>query len=243
MNLKEVKKQFPELAGEIEILESLGFTSRSGNWIDGLDVEKAQTACWLVGKMGDDLDADTLINILSGKRSELWMQAATSLSLIATERHLSSLLSILATSSDPVQHNSVVYALSFLSNCVGNQEVISTLTEIASNHAEVPSLRAQALEGLGNRLSQELSPNLYQQAVHIIIQALDDSEAEIRFWACFAVGAIKIQETLPKLQVLAQTDNEIVAGWWSVAEEAEDAITCINGGEAPLRKPHNSPTT
>lgn len=48
--------------------------------------------------------------------------AATSLSLIATERHLKSLLSILYTSSDPIQRNSVVYAISFLSNYQGNHE-------------------------------------------------------------------------------------------------------------------------
>jgi hypothetical protein len=57
------------------------------------------------------------------------------------------------------------------------------------------------------------------------------------------VGAIKIEEALPKLQVLVQTDRSIVAGWWSVGEEAEDAITLIDGGKPPLRTPHNSPTT
>ncbi|MFE1746064.1 HEAT repeat domain-containing protein [Coleofasciculus sp. H7-2] len=241
MNLKEVKNQFPEAAGEIEILESLGFASRSGNWIDTLDVEKAQTACWLVGRVGNDQDADALISILSGQRSELWMQAATSLSLIAIEKHLNSLLFILATSSNPVQRNSAVYALSFLSNCTENHEVIRTLTYIAANNAESPSVRSQALEGLGNQLSQKLSTNLYQRAVSVIIQALNSSEAEIRFWGCFAAGAVKIKEALPKLQVLAQTDNTIVAGWWSVGEEAEDSIALMDGGEPALRKPHNSP--
>ncbi|MEH1828793.1 MAG: hypothetical protein V7L22_26245 [Nostoc sp.] len=52
MNLQEVKNQFPEAVGEIETLERLGFASRSGNWIDTLDFEKAQTACWLVGRVG-----------------------------------------------------------------------------------------------------------------------------------------------------------------------------------------------
>jgi len=243
MNLKEVKKQFPESASEIETLESLGFASRSDGWIDSLDSEKAQTACWLVGRVGNDRDADALISILSGQRSELWVQAATSLSLIATERHLKPLLSILATSSDPKQRNGAVHALSFLSRCEVNQQVITTLTEIAANNSEAASVRAQALEGLGNKLSQEFPHNLYQRAVSIIIQALDAPEAEVRFWACFAVGAIKIREALPKLQVLVQTDSMTVAGWWSVGEEAEDAITLMNGGEPPLRRPHNSHTT
>lgn len=245
MSLKKVKKKFPESVSEIETLESLGFASRSDGWIDSLDSEKAQTACWLIGKIGDKRDADALISILSGQRSELWMQAAISLSLIATKRHLKPLLSILATSFNPEQRNSAVYALSFLTGSEANQQVITTLTEIVANNSEVSFVRGQALEGLGNKLSEELPSNLYQRAVSVIIQALDDSEAEVRFWACFAVGAIKIKKALPKLQVLMQTDSIIVAGWWSVGEEAEDAITLMNGGEPPLRirKPHYSPTT
>ena len=239
MNLEEVKKNFPASVSEIETLESLGFASRSYGWIDSLDSEKAQTACWLIGKIGDARDADVLISLLSGQRSELWMQVAVSLSVIATEKHLIFLSSILATSSDPVQRSSVVYALSFLSNCEGNQEVINTLTDIAANNSEAPSVRAQASEGLGNQLSQKSLPTLYQRAVSVIIQALDNSEAEVRFWDCFAVAAIKIKEALPKLQVLAQTDRTIVAGWWSVGEEAEDSITLMNGGDPPLRKPHD----
>ncbi|MBN3885592.1 MAG: hypothetical protein HWQ44_22360 [Nostoc sp. JL34] len=118
-------------------------------------------------------------------------------------------MSILSTSSDPIQRNSVVYAISFLSNYQGNQEVISTLTEVAANIAEAPFIRAQALEGIGNKLSHELPENLYQPAVSVIIQGLDDTEAEVRFWSCFAADALEIKETLPKLQLLAQTDKTI----------------------------------
>lgn len=57
MNLKEVKKRFPESVSEIETLESLGFAARSDGWINSLDSEKAKTACWLVGKIGNGQDA------------------------------------------------------------------------------------------------------------------------------------------------------------------------------------------
>jgi HEAT repeat protein len=227
MNLEEVKNQFPESADDIKILESLGLESRQEGWIDSLDLEQAQTACWLVGRIGNDRDADTLVSILSGQRRELWMQAATSLSLIATERHLIPLRSILATSSDPAQRNSVVYTLSFLSQTRITPDVIRVLSEIAANRIEAPTVRAQALEGLGNKLSQELPPNLYQDTLTVILDALDDADAEIRFWGCFAVGAIRIEAALPKLQVLAQTDTTIVEGWWSVGKEAADSITLI----------------
>ncbi|QZZ21715.1 HEAT repeat domain-containing protein [Leptothermofonsia sichuanensis E412] len=250
MNLKAIKQQFPESASEIEALENLGFTTRQPGWLNNLDLDKAMTACWLLGKIGDDQDADVLVNLLAGQRSELWMQAAASLSSIMTQRHLSSLLSILETSSDPAQRESVVYALSFQLDSQIASHVIRVLTDIATNRVEAPSVRAQALEGLGNQLSQELfsqelsaSSSQYQETVSAILQALDDSETVIRFWACFAVGRLKIEEALPKLQLLAQSDKTHVEGGWSVSEEAEDAITLINGEEPPLRQPCKSLAT
>lgn len=240
MNLEEVKQQFPESVRDIEILERLGFASRKTGWIDDLDLEKAIAACWLLGKIGSDRDADALIRVLSGQRRDLWMHAATSLSVIATQRHVSPLLSILETSSNSEQRESVVYALSFLSDSSITPEVIGVLTEIAANPLEATAVRAQALEGLGNHLSPELAPHLDQKALTVMLEALDDAEAAIRFWACFAVGRCKIEAALPKLQRLAQTDKTLVEGWWSVGEEAEDAITFINGGEPPPREPRPS---
>ncbi|MEH1887691.1 hypothetical protein [Nostoc sp.] len=38
-----------------------------------LTKEKAQTACWLVGRVGDERDADALISTLSSQRRELWI--------------------------------------------------------------------------------------------------------------------------------------------------------------------------
>lgn len=227
MNLASIKQQFPESASDIEALETLGLATRQPGWINTLDLDKAMTACWLLGKIGDDQDADALADVLAGQRSELWVQAAASLSSIMTQRHLGPLLSILETSFDPVQRESVVYALSFQSDSEITPQVIRVLTDVATHQGEAPSVRAQALEGLGNQLSQEL-PNLYQEAVNAILTALDDSEAVIRFWACFAAGCLKSKEALSKLQFLAQNDKTFVEGWWTVSQEAEDAIALIN---------------
>jgi HEAT repeat protein len=242
MNLEAVKQQFPESTSDIEALENSGLATRQPGWINNLDLDKAIAACWLLGKIGDDQDADALISVVAGQRRELWMQAAVSLSPIMTQRHLSPLLSILEASSDPAQRESVVYALAFQSDSQITPQVIRVLTEVTVDQGETPSVRAQALEGLGNQLSQELL-TLHQEAVNAIVAALDDSEATIRFWACFAAGKLKIEEALSKLQLLAQNDKTLVEGWWTVSEEAEDAITLLNGGEPPLRKSCKSLTT
>jgi hypothetical protein len=53
--------------------------------------------------VGNASDADLLIHVLSGQRSELWMQSAVDLAGIANAKHLKPLLSILRISSDPLE--------------------------------------------------------------------------------------------------------------------------------------------
>ena len=198
MNLEEVKEKFPESASEIEALESLGFAFRSAGWIDSLDLEKAQTACWLVGKVGNDQDADALVNILLGQRSKLWRQAATSLNMIGTEKHVTPLLSLLTNHAEIEQQFGAVYALSSIAvRCQENRavEVQNKLVEVSANPTLAASVRGNALEGLTG-ISREICPDLYQRAVAVVLQALDDGEAEVRFWACFAVAGLKIREAL-----------------------------------------------
>jgi HEAT repeat protein len=223
MNIEEVKQQFPEVITDIAALEEMGLSDRQTGWIDRLDSHLAMTACWLFGNIGNNRDADELINILAGDRHDLWMQAATSLSLIATAKHLQPLLSLLATSTNLDRRSSIVYALSFLPVApVGKW--IAVLTEIAADRTEPPAIRGQALEGLGNKLSSEIPANISERAISVIIRSLDDAEPEVRFWACFAVGALKLTAALPRLQILAKTDRAIVPSWQSVSAEAEDTI-------------------
>ncbi|MBW4422551.1 MAG: hypothetical protein KME13_25620 [Myxacorys californica WJT36-NPBG1] len=46
-----------------------------------------------------------------------------------------------------------------------------------------------------------------------------------------------------KLQEIVESDTTVVPGWWTVGEEAEDAITLIRGGERPLRQPRELPSS
>jgi HEAT repeat protein len=245
MNVEEVKRQFPESAIEIEALERLGFASRTAGWIDRLDLEKARTACWLVGKVGDERDADELVDILSSQRSDLWVEAATSLNTIGTQKQVVPLLSLLANCPEVDRQVGAVYALSSIANRCEEKlmiEVQRQLIEVASNSTFVPAVRGNALEGLTG-ICRETFPDLYRQAAIVVIQALDDREAEVRFWACFAAAGLGITEALDKLQVLARTDRTIVPGWWFVSEEAEDTIVRLNGGDPPLRQPRNLTNT
>jgi HEAT repeat protein len=237
MDLESVKQNFPADANEIDRLESLGFSHRNRDWLDRLDLDLAGLACWLMGKVGDDRDADLLVEILASDRPELSMQAATSLGAIGSDRHIPALVAILAERHDLDRRYSVVYALSFLPHCPTTDEIIRVLTDIVADKTELAKIRAQALEGLGNKFDRAAATDVNLRASNEILSALADPDPEVRFWACFAAGAIELNEALPQLQVLARTDETIVPGWWSVGEEAVDAMTKLAGGIPPLRHP------
>ena len=237
MDLELVKRNFPADAHEIDRLASLGFSNRSRDWLDRLDPELAGLACWLMGKVGDASDADLLVEILAGDRQELWMQAATSLGAIGSDRQIPALVAILADRHAPDRRDSVVYALSFLPNYQTPDEMIRVLTDIVADKTELSRIRAQALEGLGNKFDRATATDVNRRACGEIRSALTDPAPEVRFWACFAAGAIDLHEARTQLQLLARTDDTIVPGWWSVGEEALDAITKLDGGIPLLRQP------
>jgi hypothetical protein len=62
---------------------------------------------------------------------------------------------------------------------------------------------------------------------------LRDPAAEVRFWSAFAAGVLGLQETRPHLVHLADSDGDEIAGWWTVAEEAEWALRVLNGEDDP----------
>ena len=93
---------------------------------------------------------------------------------------------------------------------------------------ESPTVRAQALETIGMcwMAASEKYP-LRNRVESCVIDALSHETHEVRFWACYAAGQLKIKNALPKLRELAENDTEDWGRWWYVSEEAEDAIDTI----------------
>jgi HEAT repeat protein len=90
-------------------------------------------------------------------------------------------------------------------------------------------VRAHAAEALGHLLQHE--PVLAQIRT-AIVSTLGDPEPEVRFWCAFAAGALELQESRPRLERLLG-DETFVDGWWTVAQEAEWALRCLDGEEHP----------
>lgn len=111
-----------------------------------------------------------------------------------------------------------------------------TLKRIFVDSREAPAIRGQCAEGLaylllfmdGRRIA-------HKAAVNVLTTALDDPSAEVRFWAIFALGSAGAKSALPKLRLLAKSDNARVEGWRRVKDEAADVIEVLETGEWPDR--------
>ena len=142
---------------------------------------------------------------------------------------------VLSEAENAHNREAAAYALSW-SSSRRNQEPLRILLATFNKTEEQPAVRAQALEGFGLRHPTPRS-RFWGEVESAILQGLADESIEIRFWACYAAGILKVKTTLPKLQELAHTDFEICPNWWRVSEEAMDAIEWIHDRETPSRLP------
>jgi HEAT repeat protein len=66
-----------------------------------------------------------------------------------------------------------------------------------------------------------------RNTISVMIGFLKHPSAKVRFWAIFALSHLGNLTIIPHLEKLLH-DTEEVEGWWSVAKEAENAITSIS---------------
>ena len=138
--------------------------------------------------------------------------------------------------SDPWHRVRLVHRL-------GNMEdqeflILRTLRQIAGNGREYPEIRGHALEGLGYRQSAlDRRGVRYQRTAEVVRKCLESKHTDVRFWACFAAGQGRDKKALRALRRL-RTDKARARGFWTVGEEARDAVNLIKGliDEAPERE-------
>jgi len=96
---------------------------------------------------------------------------------------------------------------------------IPALERLVSNKSENPSVRGEAAEALAH---------FHRKTSHrVLLNGLEDSSKEVRFWCAFALGEMGDADALPVLKELAAKDHRIVRGWWAVSKEAADTIRSI----------------
>jgi HEAT repeat protein len=193
-----------------------------------LDPRIHAEVCWMLGQLGDKRAASRVMARFSASPARLvWWEAAKALALIGSKRVVRPLIAALGA-GDNERRGAAIHALSGL----GDQRAVEPLLAILSDPHDDPAVRGHAAEALAQFADQR------DAIVPRLIRALDDGSPEVRFWAAFALGQQADEQALPALRRIAETDSAELPGWWSVRQEAADAIASIG-----RRKSGDEPAT
>ena len=166
-----------------------------------------------------------LVRRLAARDDAKRWAAASMLAQSADERTLRRVERVLEGKAPERGRVAAAYVLGFS----GESAAASVLARRLSDHDESPAVRAHAAEALGHLLQFE--PVLAESRSAIVV-ALADPEPEVRFWCAFAAGALELQESRPRLERLLD-DDAFLEGWWTVGQEAEWALRCLDGEDHP----------
>lgn len=210
------------------------------------DDQIAGEACIDLGQANEKRYSGALVRVLEGNRAALWMPAAVGLSLLESKRPTRRLLQLVLNDSLPeTQHYAATYALGFTSAALTDPRyrnaIVNAFIRLLDNGQIPTHVRGVAAEGLGNLMGGCFGdagtiPQERHAAALSLTSVLRDPEPEVRFWAAFALGNLGNEPaTLPALRAIAGKDEGRFGNWWTVGEEASDAIDRIEGREPPER--------
>jgi HEAT repeat protein len=206
----------------------------------------AARACSALGSTGKKAFSSALLVVLQGRRRSLWMPAAVAISQLESRRTVRPLIQLMLDPSRSArQRQAAAYALAFTWTVLADARYTTSIGEafvrILQSQHESTGLRGQAAEGLAYLhgpcagAARDRRRRAYREAGQILIAALGDPAPEVRFWSAFALGSIRYRAALPILRKLARRDKERFGNWWTVGEEAGDAVGRINGRPLPVR--------
>ena len=105
------------------------------------------------------------------------------------------IIEVLNEAKNAHNREAAAYALSWIDGR-RSQEPLQALLATFNKAEEYPSVRGQALEGFG--LHRPMKRNrLWSRVEAAILRGLVDKSVEIRFWACYAAGELRIKRHYP----------------------------------------------
>ena len=173
-------------------------------------------ACWAIGQLRLRNRVDTLLLALRNDpdTTVVW-EAAKALSLMPSRNVGENLKIVLCETLDSERRTATIWSIGASQYRPAIPELSSILTALD----EPVSVRAHAAEALGVIGDRRASGAL--------LDVLDDSSPDVRFWATYALGELREQRAVPALKRLACSDNTGPTGWWPVKEEAANALAKI----------------
>jgi len=166
-----------------------------------------------------------LVRGLSAQEEARRWAAASELARTGDERTLRTVERVLEGRGSEEGRAAAAYVLGFS----GKSAFADVLARRLADSDESVVVRAHAAEALGHLLQYQPVLAGIRTAV---VTSLTDPEPEVRFWSAFAAGALELHESRPRLERLL-ADKALVEGWWTVGQEAEWALRCLDGEEHP----------
>lgn len=119
------------------------------------------------------------------------------------------------------------------------QGVVRALLDVLVDTTRPGAVRGQAADAVAEQLefTDHLDPARLD-AETSLTEMLNDPSAPVRFWSAVGLGKLRTTAALPSLGALT-VDTTPVPGWWTVGEEAADAIDTIEGRQFPERLGRN----
>jgi hypothetical protein len=166
-----------------------------------------------------------LVRRLAGANEQRRWEAATALSADCTPATLRRVERLVEGRGRPEGRAAAAYVLGF----AGSDDAAAVLARRLGDPDEKAMVRAYAAEALGHLL--QLRPVVADVRL-AVLAGLRDRQEDVRFWSAFAAASLDLQETRRELEQLRK-DTTPVAGWWTVAQEAQWALRCLDGEENP----------
>jgi HEAT repeat protein len=154
-----------------------------------------------------------LLDALADADATVRWEAAKALIALGDTRAVPLLIAIAQQPGESDQRTAAVYVLGLL----GDPRALGPLVQVLRNSREDAQLRSHAAEALayiGKR-----------RAVPALIAALADPAPALRLWCAFALGELGDTRAVAPLERLAARDGTPGPGWWTVGEEAREALT------------------
>ncbi|MHB2017746.1 MAG: HEAT repeat domain-containing protein [Candidatus Xenobia bacterium] len=201
-----------------------------------LSLDSRLTALKALEHGPDDVAVPFLLGLMEQADDHAW-EAALVLERFQDDRSHQGLADLLEHHDSSWVRQAAAYALGFRRDPRAQEPLI----RVVLNRQEADNVRGQAAEGLAY-LGQFVDPKkkLVWGSIPPLLAVLDDPSATVRFWACFALGQLAerragrarvrgYRDLMAALQRVAREDHTVLPNWWSVGEEAADALAFIEG--------------
>jgi HEAT repeat protein len=177
------------------------------------DVFPAKTraaACWLLAQAHYGRASAALWKVFSGKDRDLLWESAKALAVLKTRSVVPKLISSLKSKS--IEHRS---AAAYTLGMMREARAITYLEAMLADKHESSTVRGHAAEALAYLKKR--------RSFAVLLSALKDPQAEVRWWAAFALGELGDKRALPELKRVALVDKGKARNGFSVRVEARRA--------------------